>query len=282
MNYRHAYHAGNHADVLKHAVMARVLVHLKKKDKPFCVIDAHAGVGVYDLSGIEAGKTDEWRGGIGKLADPLPDAAEALLAPYRDVLKDLNSDGTLRFYPGSPELARRLVRDQDSLILNELHPDDAMALERQYAFDNRVKVTALDAAVCIKASLPTAARRGLILIDPPYEQKDEAARAIRMMAQGLRRFAAGIFLLWYPLKADHIGQEIVDGAAALGIPATLRVELRVREAFAGGGLAGSGLIIVNTPWTLDAELAVLVPALAARLGIGQWGSGRVEWVVPPV
>jgi 23S rRNA (adenine2030-N6)-methyltransferase len=281
MNYRHAYHAGNHADVLKHIVLARVIEHLKKKEKPFVVIDAHAGTAVYDLQGVEAGKTGEWQGGLGKMAEPFAADVEALLSPWRDVLAALNPAGDLTRYPGSPEIALRLMRGSDRLVANELHPEDAMALERHAAFDNRITVTAADAATCIKAHLPPPERRGLILIDPPYEDKSETEKALRMLAQGIRRFATGVFILWYPLKAGDIADKIAAGVASLGIPASLRVELRVREAFAGGGLAGSGLVILNTPWRLDAELRTIVAALAARLGLGHWGQGTVDWLVPP-
>ena len=282
MNYRHAYHAGNHADVLKHVVLARVLEHMKKKEKPFRVIDAHAGIGLYDLSGIEAGKTGEWTGGIGKLAEPFAPEVEALLTPYRDVIAALNPGGGVTLYPGSPELALRLMRGNDRMIANELHPQDAIALERQYIHDQRVDVTSMDAETCLKAKLPPLERRGVILIDPPYEVKNEAEKAVRMLAHGLRRFAQGVFLLWYPLKADQTAETVLGQVRDLGVPSTLKVELRVREAFGGGGLAGSGIILVNTPWKFDAELRLLVPALAQRLGLGNWGQGTVEWLVRPV
>lgn len=282
MNYRHAYHAGNHADVLKHAVLARVIEAMKRKDKPFRVIDAHAGTGLYDLGGIEAGKTGEWEGGIGKLAEPLAEHAEALLAPYRAVIAAMNPQGGVRLYPGSPELALRLMRGDDRLIANELHPQDAIALERHFIRDQRVDVTSMDAETCIKAKLPPPERRGVILIDPPYEVKNEAEKAVRMLAQGIRRFAQGVFLLWYPLKADDTAERIVAAAQEMGVAGTLKAELRVREAFTGGGLAGSGLVIVNAPWKLDEELRVIVPALAGRMGIGEWGRGTVEWLVPAV
>ena len=282
MNYRHAYHAGNHADVLKHAALARLLEHLKKKAKPFCVVDAHAGTGLYDLGGIEAGKTGEWEGGIGKLEQPFAPEVEEILAPYRAVIAQLNAQGGLRLYPGSPELALRLMRGEDRMIANELHPQDAITLERHFIHDRRVDVTSMDAETCLKARLPPQERRGVVLIDPPYEVKNEAEKAVRMLAQGLRRFAQGVYVLWYPLKADQTAETVLSGVAALGVPATLRVELRVREAFAAGGLAGSGLAILNTPWTFDADMRVLAPALAARLGLGDWGAATVEWLVPPV
>ncbi|MGH6855887.1 MAG: 23S rRNA (adenine(2030)-N(6))-methyltransferase RlmJ [Aestuariivirga sp.] len=281
MNYRHAYHAGNHADVLKHVVLARALVHLKKKTKPFRVIDAHAGIGVYDLDGIEAGKTGEWQGGIGKMAEPFAADIEALLAPYREAVQALNPGGGLSRYPGSPWIAARLMREADRLVANELHPEDKVLLVNCFRGDPRVQVSALDALTCIKANLPPRERRGLVLIDPAYEQQDEADRALRMLAEGLKRFATGCFMLWYPVKADGVAEKLCDGVQALGVPGTLKCELRVRESFREGGLAGSGLLIVNPPWRLDSELALLVTALAQRLGLGNWGQGTVSWLLPP-
>lgn len=280
MNYRHAYHAGSHADVLKHAVLARAIEHLKKKDKPFRIIDAHAGIGAYALNGVEAGKTREWEGGIGKMTETFAPEIETLLKPYREVLAALNPAGGVARYPGSPELSARLMREHDRLIANELHPDDNAALERHFIHDARVTVTRLDAEASVKANLPPPERRGLILIDPPYEEDNEAQRAPRMLAQGHRRFASGVFILWYPVKDDSLAQGIVNSCAALALPGSLKVEMRIREAFQGGGLAGSGLVIVNPPWQLDDELRILAPALASRLGLGDWGHAAIEWLVP--
>ena len=281
MNYRHAYHAGNHADVLKHVVLARVIERLKKKDKPFRVIDAHGGIGAYDLSGAEAGKTREWEGGIGRMAEAFAADVESLLAPYRQAIAALNGGGGLARYPGSPWIAAHLMRGGDRLIANELHPDDKALLETCFRHDRRVSVTGVDAGVSIKANLPPPERRGLVLIDPPYEQKNEAARAVAMLAEGLRRFATGCFMLWYPVKADGLADGLGDAVERLGVPGTLKVELRVREAFGEGGLAGSGLVIVNPPWQLDRDLEILLPALARRLGLGNWGQGSVCWLLPP-
>jgi 23S rRNA (adenine2030-N6)-methyltransferase len=282
MNYRHAFHAGNHADVLKHVVLTRLLAYLNRKEKPYRVIDAHGGIGVYALDGVEAGKTREWEGGIGKMATPFTPEVEALLEPYRHVIAALNWDGALRSYPGSPEIAARMMRDADRLIANELHSEDKALLAAHFRRDRRVTVTELDAETCVKAYLPPPERRGLILIDPAYEQKDEAGKAARMLAEGLKRFATGIFVLWYPLKAKGDDETCLRAARALGVPGTLMAELRIREAFKEGGLAGSGVIVVNAPWKLDEDLRALLPPLAGRLGLGQWGQGRVEWLVPPV
>ena len=281
MNYRHAYHAGNHADVLKHIVLARILEQLKKKDKPFRVIDAHAGTGIYDLEGVEAGKTGEWQTGIGKMAAPFSPQAEVLLEPYRSCIAALNPEAVVTRYPGSPDIAARLMRSGDRLVANELHPADVQVLADYAGADQRIAVTCRDAEALLKSSLPPPERRGLVLIDPPYEAADETGRALRTLADGLRRFATGVFMLWYPLKAGDVAATVVGEAAALGAAGTLKVELRIREAFKGGGLAGSGLIIVNPPWTLDHELRVIVPALGERLGLGTWGHGSVDWLVAP-
>lgn len=281
MNYRHAYHAGNHGDVLKHIVLARLISHLKKKGKGFLVLDAHGGIGAYDLEGVASFKTGEWQDGIGKLTKPFAKDVEELIAPYREAIAALNPDGGLRYYPGSPEIARQLLREQDRLVVNELHPDDYAEASIRYANDRRVSVMQQDAEVAIKSQLPPPERRGLILIDPPYEEKDEAERAVAMLEQGLKRFATGVFALWYPIKADKIDQRIAKAVTEMAVNATLKVEMRVREAFEGGGLAGSGLIIVNTPWTLDGELRLIVPQLAKRLSLGGWGQGLTEWLVAP-
>ncbi len=278
MNYRHAFHAGNHADVLKHIVMARIIEHLKHKDKPFRVFDAHAGIGVYALDGPEAQKTGEWQGGIAKMQEAFAPEIEVLLAPYRKVLADLNPEGGFMRCPGSPEVIARLLRPEDRFTLNELHPDDYALLRDRYYIDARAGITGIDATVLMKANLPPPERRGLVLIDPPYEVKNERELALDALRFGIRRFATGIFMIWYPVKGEDFAEQICAAFQNLGIPAMLKAELRVRESFTGGGLAGSGLIIVNPPWGLEDELKVIVPALAGRLGIGTWGQSSVEWL----
>jgi len=272
MNYRHAYHAGNHADVLKHAVLALAFAHLKGKDKPFRFIDAHAGIGVYRLASAEAEKTREWRDGVGRLygpdgaPSPLPGAAEAALAPWRAAIAAVNPDGPLSWCPGSPGLARSALRAGDRLTQNELHPEDVKTLRAQMRGDRRVTVTALDAVSAVKAALPPPERRGVTLIDPPYEQTGEPERAVAALREGLKRFSTGVFLLWYPITGDDVAGRVVSGVAALRPPETLCVTLTVRTPVADGGLAGSGLVIVNPPWRLDRALNALLPALAQRLG----------------
>lgn len=279
MNYRHAYHAGNHADILKHAVLARLILHMQKKDKPFRLMDLHAGIGIYSLAAMEAEKTLEWRDGVGRLYDigsgrplRLEAEAEALLAPFRQVVAELNGPGALKLYPGSPEFARRLLRPVDRLALNELHPADFETLSRAYGQDRRIGFTRMDAASAIKAQLPPPERRGLILIDPPYEVTDELARVERMVADGLRRFAGGVYAVWYPLTGDGLAAKLEKALRGFKTE-FLKAEIRVRKEVAEGGLAGSGLFILNPPWQLDTELAVLLPALRARLAQGP-GAGQ--------
>jgi 23S rRNA (adenine2030-N6)-methyltransferase len=285
MNYRHAYHAGNHADVLKHVVLTRALMHLANKNKPFVFLDAHAGIGIYALDSEEAVKTLEWQNGLGRLYTiagepvPLKGEAEALLQPWRDTIARVSRpDGALTRYPGSPEFARRLLRADDRIVLNELHPADHRSLAAYAAEDGRMRVAAEDANIAVKANLPPPERRGLTLIDPPYEREDDAARAMKALRQGLRRFATGVFILWYPVTGDGLSERVVADAAGLGIAKMLAAELRVRAAIPDGGLAGSGLVIVNPPWPLENELPVLMPALCERLAQTAAATAKVEWI----
>jgi 23S rRNA (adenine2030-N6)-methyltransferase len=286
MNYRHAYHAGNHADVLKHAVLALVFDRLKGKEKPFRFVDAHAGIGRYRLAADEAVKTGEWRDGVGRLYAPdgeplrLPETAEAELAPWRAAVAAVNTGGPLAVYPGSPGVARQALRPADRLTLNELHPEDVETLRVEMRSDRRVTITALDALPAVKAALPPPERRGVILIDPPYEKAGEPERALAALREGVKRFATGVFLLWYPITGDNVAARIVSGVMELGLPETLSATLTVRAPVADGGLAGSGMIIVNPPYRLDVALQALLPALAERLAQSAAFSASCSWLVP--
>ena len=281
MNYRHAFHAGNHGDVLKHTVLARMLDLMKDKDKPFAVLDAHAGIGRYDLEGVQATKTGEWLGGIAKLDDDFAPEVEDVLVPYRSVLAALNADGNGRFYPGSPEIISQLMRVEDRLIVNELHPVDAAILTETYQSRKGIQVSQLDFIQAVKAALPFKERRGLVLIDPPFENLDETLHVAKAVEFGYRRMATAVFMIWYPVTTDEFAAQFVETIKALAVPNMLHVELRIKAAFAQGGLSGSGLTIINPPWTLENDLRILLPALAARLGLGDWGRGLVQWLTPP-
>ena len=279
MNYRHAYHAGNFADVLKHVVLSLALVHLKKKDAPFRVIDTHAGIGMYDLAGEEAGKTGEWRGGIERLlgpdAAPLPAAAAELMKPYLDAVRALNPDGVLRRYPGSPCLALALMRANDRLVANELHPEDAVTLRRTLAGDRRAKVLALDGWLALKAQLPPKERRGVVLVDPPFEEPGELDRIVSGLDNARRRFGGGVYLLWYPIKDPRPVARFHEALAKIAPPESMAIELLIRAPVDLDRLNGCGLVVLNPPFTLESNLAALLPVLAHRLSDGAGATGRI-------
>ena len=279
MNYRHAYHAGNFADVVKHAVLCRVLVHLREKPAAFRVIDTHAGAGRYDLRGLEAGKTQEWRDGIGRLMHAeLAPPVRALLAPYLDAVAALNAGGELTTYPGSPVLAEALLRPQDRLIACELEPRAAAALENNLRGDLHAKAIAIDGWSALTAYVPPNERRGLVLIDPPFEQADEFIRLSQGLAAAHRKWPTGIYLLWYPIKDAAEVAAFVKTLARLGIAKMLRVELILPTAGQDTGLRGSGLIAVNPPWTQHDELKVLLPTLAEVMSRGATGTVKLDWL----
>lgn len=278
MNYRHIYHAGNFADVLKHAVLARLVRYQQNKDKAFRVLDTHAGVGLYDLSSEEAQKTGEWQTGIGKLmqaelAAPVAD----LLEPYLSAVRELNPDGGVKLYPGSPKLTRLLLRPQDRLSAMELHPDDARALSRQFEGDFQVRVTELDGWLALGAHLPPKEKRGLILVDPPFEIAGEYERLVDGVAKAYRRFATGTYCLWYPIKKGAPIKDFHEQLQALEIPKMLCAELSVRSD-REEGLSGSGLIIVNPPFTLKDELHTLLPVLKTIMAQDRYASQRAFWL----
>jgi 23S rRNA (adenine2030-N6)-methyltransferase len=278
MNYRHAFHAGNFADVAKHATLTRVLVHLKEKPAAFRVIDTHAGAGVYDLGGTEASRTGEWRGGIGKLRTAhLEAAARELLAPYLDAVASFNAGEALTVYPGSPALVRHLMREQDRLAACELEPQAAAALQSLMRRDRRVKVVAIDGYVALNAYVPPKERRGVVLIDPPFEEPDEFRRLADALAAAHRKWPTGIYLLWYPLKDVRETAGFARRLAALGIPRILRAELTTAGANTSR-LAGTGLVMVNPPWRLETELKTLLPALARVLAESGQGAVRLDWL----
>jgi 23S rRNA (adenine2030-N6)-methyltransferase len=272
MNYRHAFHAGGFADVVKHAVLALLIERLKQKDTAFRVIDTHAGVGLYDLTGKEATRSGEWRDGIGRLWDrPLDAEPAALLHPYLEAVQAANSStNTLRKYPGSPLIARHLFRRQDRLTAVELHPDDNKALSALFAGDIQVRTIALDGWLALGAFVPPKERRGLVLVDPPYEATDEFDHLLDGFIEAYRRWPTGIYALWYPVKDLVAVDRLRVGLAQTGIRRLIRAELTVRDRGADGTFNGAGLIVCNSPWqfteTLEALLGGLVPILQQAAG----------------
>jgi len=283
VNYRHAFHAGSFADVVKHAVLGRVLHHLREKPAPFRVIDTHAGAGLYQLTGSEATRSGEWHDGIERLlTSPLPPAIETLLAPYLEVIGALNQGSRLTLYPGSPAIARAWLRPQDRLIACELEPDAAHALAANMRGDPRIKVLTIDGWTALKAYVPPKERRGLVLIDPPFEEEQDFTRLSRGLAAAHRKWATGIYMLWYPIKGRTAPDALARQVRRTGIRKVLRAELTVSPLADPTRLNGCGLIVVNPPWTLEGELAFVLPALAQRLGrtvrACHWGGYRLDWL----
>jgi 23S rRNA (adenine2030-N6)-methyltransferase len=278
MNYRHAFHAGNFADVIKHAVLARILVHLRAKPAAFRVVDTHAGVGRYDLAGPEAARNPEWREGIHRLCTtPIGAAARALLAPYLDAVAALNGAGELTTYPGSPVLVQAFLRAQDRLIACELEPNAAAALVRNLEGDRRSKAIAIDGWTALNAYLPPKERRGLALIDPPFEDPGDFPRLARGLEAAHRKWASGTYLLWYPIKERKAPDALAQRLRRAGIAKILRAEFAVAGLQDGTRLGACGLIVVNPPFTLEGELAILLPELRSALA-GAGGGYRVDWL----
>jgi len=279
MNYRHIYHAGNFADVLKHAVLTLVIEHLKMKPAPFRVIDTHAGIGSYDLSSIEAQKTGEWREGIGRiLGARLHDEAARLLAPYLEIVRRENQAGGIARYPGSPLIARSLLRAGDRLVVNELHPEDSLKLSSLFAGDPQTKVLSHDGWDAVKALLPPKERRGVALIDPPFEEPGEFGRLTQALRDAHKRFATGTIILWYPIKDQRAVDAFLDSIVATDMPKILSVIMMVRGLEQTTGLAGTGLVISNPPFTLVPSLEVLLPFLVRLLAQGRGARTDVTWL----
>ncbi|MER9236147.1 23S rRNA (adenine(2030)-N(6))-methyltransferase RlmJ [Mesorhizobium sp. M0622] len=270
MNYRHAYHAGNFADVVKHVVLSRLIEYLKQKDKAFRVIDTHAGISRYDLSSIEAQKTGEWQGGIGRLVDAALDApTAALLAPYLEAVRSLNPEGGVKKYPGSPLVARHLMRKQDRLSAVELHPKDVVRLKALFEGDFQTRVIELDGWLALGAHLPPKEKRGLVLVDPPFEEEGEFDRLVDGLQRAHRRWPGGIYALWYPLKDRKAVAAFRAALKRTGVPKLLDIGFEIRPASAEPSLDGCGMVVVNPPFTLEGELRTLLPALHRLLAVEQ-------------
>ncbi len=279
MNYRHAYHAGNFADVVKHAALSRLVEYLKLKDKAFRVVDTHAGIGLYDLSSEEAQKTGEWLDGIGRLLEAKisPDA-QALLAPYLEAVKSDNPEGSVEIYPGSPLIVRRLMRPQDRLSAIELHPQDFQRLKSLFAGDFQVRTIELDGWLALGAHLPPKEKRGLVLVDPPFEQEGEFDRLVDGLLRAHRRWPGGIYALWYPIKDRAAVSQFRAGLKASGIPKILDVAFEVRQPSRDERLDGSGLVVVNPPFVFEKEMRVLLPELKKALAEDSGARWSLEWI----
>jgi 23S rRNA (adenine2030-N6)-methyltransferase len=284
MNYRHAFHAGGFADVIKHVVLVRILSYLHDKQAPFRVIDSHAGAGVYDLTGEEARRGGEWLTGIARMMQArFSENVLPLVAPYLDIVRAFNPQRDLQAYPGSPLIARALLRPQDRLVACEVEPKARKRLIDALRRDTQARVVDLDGWVALPAFVPPKERRGLVLIDPSFEHKDEFERLANGFAQAFAKWPTGSYMLWYPVKSrratDNLAQQVADLVAAADVPGTcLRLEFSAAPQVAGAALTSAGLLIVNPPWKLAAELKAILPELEKPLGQG--GAGRFRLEVP--
>ncbi|MFV4846050.1 23S rRNA (adenine(2030)-N(6))-methyltransferase RlmJ [Edwardsiella tarda] len=278
LSYRHSFHAGNHADVLKHTVQSLIIEALKEKEKPFLYLDTHAGAGRYLLSGEHAEKTGEYLEGIARLwqQDDLP----AELEPYMMAVRHFNRSGQLRYYPGSPLIARQLLREQDRLHLSELHPSDFPLLRAEFQKDERARVVRENGYQQLKSQLPPASRRGLILIDPPYELKSDYQDVVKGIQEGYKRFATGTYALWYPVVLRQNIKRLVHALEESGIRRILQIELAVRPDSDQRGMTASGMIVINPPWKLEGQIRSVLPWLHQVLVPEGTGHTSVNWIVP--
>jgi 23S rRNA (adenine2030-N6)-methyltransferase len=277
LSYRHGFHAGNFADVLKHSLITLVINALKQKDKPFVYIDTHAGAGKYSFKSEFSQKTGEYQQGIGRLwtvADPIEQVKD-----YLSAVRAENTGKQLVRYPGSPQLVRRLIRDQDRLLLSELHGSDFESLHQLFAGDKHVNVFKEDGLERLIKKLPPIQRRGLVLIDPSYEVKSDFTKVVEALHSAHRQFATGVYVLWYPIIDRAVTDKMLQRLKATNIPKQLHIEHSVSADSGLRGMTGSGMLFINPPWQLQSQAEALLPWLNQVLTDGQ-GTWKVDWLVP--
>ena len=277
LSYRHAFHAGNHADVLKHLIEVQLLRYLAQKEKPFWYIDTHAGAGCYTLDTGYATQNAEYESGIARLWQRTD--APTPLAEYLTLIKKFNPDNTLKLYPGSPLIAQEMLRGQDASRLFELHPSDHEILQENFSgYGSRMLMQQSDGFGALKALLPPPPRRALILIDPPYEEKQDYQRVVSALREGLKRFANGIYAVWYPQLQRAESRQLPEQLKQLEVKSWLHVALNVSAPSAEGfGMHGSGMFILNPPWTLHRELTEVMPYLVKVLGQDEGAEFSLEF-----
>lgn len=291
MNYRHHFHAGNFADVMKHVLLLRLILALQRKEKGFLYLDTHAGRGSYDLEAAATGdslaRRPEWPEGIGRLWSHAGDQPELPqpLGNYLTLIREFdrqagNLSTTPRFYPGSPGIARAAMRSHDRLALCEKHPAECAALRAEFRDATGVSVHEIDGYTALRAMLPPPERRALVLIDPSFEAQDEVAQLVAALGQGLRRFPSGVFALWYPLTGRARVDELFAALRELKLPPAFAAELAIAGDHSSIKLKGCGLIVINPPWQFEAEVAPVLEYLAGALAQAPGGGGRIEWLVP--
>ncbi|MDT8407506.1 MAG: 23S rRNA (adenine(2030)-N(6))-methyltransferase RlmJ [Methylococcales bacterium] len=277
LSYRHGFHAGNFADVLKHSLLCLAVTELLKKDKALAYIDTHSGAGMYSLTAPFAEKTGEYRAGIGRLWHD--DTAPSLLQPYLHAIRAYNPDHQLRHYPGSPALVKALLRPGDLMQLSELHRNDFADLSTHFKATRHVQVAQEDGLQQLLKKLPPVSRRGLILIDPSYELKNDYITVVKTLTSAYRRFATGVYCLWYPVLRRSETEQLLNALAATGIRKQLRIEQCICQDNDATGMTGSGLLWINPPWQLAEQAQTILPWLQDKLGQhdGHW---QVSWHVP--
>jgi 23S rRNA (adenine2030-N6)-methyltransferase len=278
LSYRHLFHAGNFADVFKHALLTRLLIAVCAKEKPYLYLDTHAGIGRYDLAHAWAQKAREYENGVARVwrAHDTP----ATLEPYMEALRSVNPDGALRFYPGSPLIAKRFMRSVDRMVLTELNKTDCAVLQEVFARERRVAVQLMDAYQALKAYLPPPERRGLVLVDSSFDRSREFDRILRALKDAYTRWPTGIYAIWYPLMEPAAMRDFAAGIRRSGVRKVLQLEITVRSRDESGIIPGCGMLVVNAPWHFEDEARPLLAWLAKKLALQGPGAGRVEWLVP--
>ncbi|AXF78546.1 23S rRNA (adenine(2030)-N(6))-methyltransferase RlmJ [Erwinia tracheiphila] len=277
-SYRHSFHAGNHADVLKHTVQSLIIDALNEKEKPYLYLDTHAGAGRYQLSGEHAERTGEYLDGIARIWQQADLPTE--LSSYLSCIKALNRGGKLRYYPGSPLIARHLLRAADKLSLTELHPSDYPLLRNEFLKDERARTERADGYLQLKSKLPPPSRRGFALIDPSYEIKSDYPAVVKGIQAGYKRFGTGIYALWYPVVLRQQIKRLFADLEATGIRRILQIELAVLPDSDHRGMTASGMVVINPPWKLEQQMKNVLPWLHKQLVPAGTGHTKVSWIVP--
>lgn len=278
LSYRHSFHAGNFADVLKHIILIQLIEHLKKKDKAFCYIDTHAGAGKYALHSDYALKNREFDTGISKLWQH--NDAPSPVTDYLNLIKQFNPDGQLTYYPGSPLIAKQLLREKDPLFLYELHTTEATLLSERFKRVKNAKVFHANGLIDSLAQLPPSQRRGLIMIDPSYEMKQDYRQVVESLVKMTKRFATGTYALWYPVTERKRCDQLERSLIATGIKNMQLFELALQADSSDYGMTACGMIIINPPWTLTAQMQTVLPYLATSLSDNHAGFYRLKILAP--
>lgn len=278
LSYRHIYHAGNHADILKHITISEICRHLTKKDTPFFYLDTHAGIGQYLLDSEQAQKNKEFQTGIARLLgeNHLPDAVEHFL----DIVREMNPNDTLTMYPGSPKVVDYYTRPKDKMHLCELHPNDYPILAALFPNKRRANVVKDNGFDAVRAMLPPPQKRGFVLMDPPYEVKKDYQHVVTALQDGYKRFATGTFAIWYPVLSRKQANNLLKDVENTKIRNILLLEMCIRDTEQERGMAGSGMIIVNPPWTLEKEAKDFLPVLTKLLAEDGQSNYQVRWITP--